>query len=627
VSFFRSAPSNSPATLLGGRYKLVEELGAGGFGQTFIAEDLHLPGNPRCVLKRLQPQITDPASLQTAKRLFDAEAQALYQLGSHDQIPRLLAHFEHEQEFYLAQELVVGQTLTEELIPGEPWSEAQVVELLCDLLGVLSFVHQQEVIHRDIKPANLMRRHLDRRIVLIDFGAVKQVSTQLTAPNSGATQTIAIGTPGYMPNEQLAGSPRFSSDVYAVGMVGIQALTGISPKSLPDDPVTSEILWRQYAPHVSEGLAAVLDKMIRYDFRARYAKAAEVLAAIEHWAIAPEHPVPSLPQRTEPVPVPQDTGAASAPTNVLSEAGQASQMPTEVGLGPRQATVLPPPLAALKATWLSTLMQLQRLGPRTQVLSLVGFAAMIGGLIAFAKPSPAPQPMSQSRSVAQSSPVVASPIPSLAPSPALLTSPATVPASTPAPVPDSIAQAAALLAQANQLRERKQFAQALDVYDKAIALNAQSPEAHWGRCYSLNTQEQFEAAIAACDAALKQRPDYAEALWSKGYARDRQGQDEDALSLYERATTVQPNLVEAWNNKGTALLQLDRPAEALAAFEEATRQRPTFVEAWNSRGVALWKLQRFEDAIASVDQALKIQPNYQPAVGLSRQMRQRAGRP
>ncbi|NJK54255.1 MAG: tetratricopeptide repeat protein [Leptolyngbyaceae cyanobacterium SU_3_3] len=598
-----------PETLLGGRYQLIEQLGAGGFGQTFIAQDVHLPGHPHCVLKRLQPQITDPEGLQTAKRLFDAEAQALYQLGSHDQIPRLLAHFEHEQEFYLAQELVVGQTLSKELIAGQPWTEAQVVVLLQDLLGILRFVHQQGVIHRDIKPANLMRRHSDQRLVLIDFGAVKQVSTQLTSMRSGATQTIAIGTPGYMPNEQLAGTPRFSSDVYAVGMVGIHALTGLSPKLLPDDSDTGETLWRQEAPQVSDGLAAVLDTMIRYDFRARYAQAAEALAAIEQWAIAAGMPSPSS---TSPI------QASTLRWEVKSAANKSdsihphpSQMGTEPVLNPHQPSGSPIPLILLKTVWQSTLAQLKRLKPRKQLLPLTGLV-LVGGLIAFINSLPYPQPRGQSPSGSNVS-RTASPSPS--------------PSSSPSPSPDPTAQAATLLTQANQLRERKQFAQALNVYEKAIALNAKSPDAHWGRCYSLNTQKKFTAAIAACDAALKLDPNYAEALWSKGYALDLQGQDQAALVLYERATTLKPNFAEAWNNKGTALLQLNRPAEALVALDQAIRRKSDFAEAWNSRGAALWSLQRFDEAIASVDQALQIQPNYQPALGLSKQMRQRAGRP
>ncbi len=304
-----------PEKPLGGRYKIIGELGAGGFGQTFLAEDLHLPDHPRCVVKQLKPQATDPNTLRTASRLFEMEAKVLYKLGNHDQIPRLLAHFEDNQEFYLAQELIEGESLTQELAGGQRWSQTWVVAFLQDLLHVLSFVHQQNVIHRDIKPSNLMRRRQDGRIVLIDFGAVKQVSTQVTNPKTGNTKTISIGTQGYTPKEQLGGNPRFSSDLYAVGMIAIQALTGIHPRRLTEDPQTGEINWRIHVPQVRSELAEILDCMVRYDYRVRYPMAAQALEAMR-----------SLPTSlTQSVPFPQPlSGATGATPSTDSELGEAS---------------------------------------------------------------------------------------------------------------------------------------------------------------------------------------------------------------------------------------------------------------------------------------------------------------
>lgn len=268
-------PDSKP---LGGRYRLIQPLGSGGFGQTFSAQDLHLPGHPLCVVKQLKPQVTTAEELQTARRLFDTEAQTLAKLGAHPQIPGLLAHFEEDQEFYLAQEFIQGHSLADEL--GAPWSEAQVVAFLGDLLGVLAFVHHHGVIHRDIKPSNLIRRAGDNRIVLIDFGAVKQVSTQATALRSGLSHTISIGTQGYMPSEQVSGRPQFSSDIYGVGILGIQALTGYPPTELHPDPHNSELDWQHYAPQAHPALLEVLDTMVRYDFRTRYTTATEALAAL-----------------------------------------------------------------------------------------------------------------------------------------------------------------------------------------------------------------------------------------------------------------------------------------------------------------------------------------------------------
>ena len=130
-----------------GAIKLISQLGVGGFGRTFLAEDLHLPGHPRCVVKQLKPQIRSDDTLQMARRCFNTEAQVLYQLGIHDQIPRLLAHFEENQEFYLAQEYIEGLPLTKELMEGKFWSENQVLFFLKEILTVLAFVHQRQVIH------------------------------------------------------------------------------------------------------------------------------------------------------------------------------------------------------------------------------------------------------------------------------------------------------------------------------------------------------------------------------------------------------------------------------------------------------------------------------------------------
>jgi serine/threonine-protein kinase len=264
-------------TTLRGRYKIVRNLGRGGFSETYLAEDRDLPGTPVCVVKRLKPYLNDPLAWQAAIKFFNKEAEALYKLGNHDQIPRLLAHFEENQEFYLVQEFINGNDLSRELSSGKRWSEEEVIDFLQDVLQILEFVHQQNVIHRDIKPANLIRRAADGKIFLIDFGAVKEINTLVVTPQGNTT--LAIGTPGYMPSEQNSGHPKFSSDIYAIGMTAIQALTGMLSVQLPKDPNTHETIWRDRV-QVSPQLADILDKMIRYDFRQRYQSTSEVLHAV-----------------------------------------------------------------------------------------------------------------------------------------------------------------------------------------------------------------------------------------------------------------------------------------------------------------------------------------------------------
>lgn len=272
--------------ILAGHYLIVRHLGGSGFGQTVLAQDTHLPGSPLCLVKQIVPRVNNLETLQIVKRLFDREAQILYRLGEHNQIPCLLAHFEQDENFYLVQEYIEGQPLDQELAECVKMDEASVIALLQDILQVLAFVHQQNVIHRDIRPSNLIRRSRDSKIVLVGFGAVQELISTQAADIYGQTSfTVLIGSPGYMPSEQQFGQPYFSSDIYAVGMVCLQALTGLRPGELSIKFFAGEICWdllSEYAP-ISPGLAAILDKMVRYDYRQRYQTATEALQALDQF--------------------------------------------------------------------------------------------------------------------------------------------------------------------------------------------------------------------------------------------------------------------------------------------------------------------------------------------------------
>ncbi|MFN6153317.1 serine/threonine protein kinase [Anabaena sp. AL09] len=280
--------------LLDHRYQVIRVLATGGFGQTYIAQDTRRPGNPICVVKHLKPANSDPNIFVTAKRLFNSEAETLEKLSNNDQIPRLLAYFDENQEFFLVQEFIDGHTLSEELIPGQPWSEVQVMQMLLEILSILEFVHQEGVIHRDIKPDNIIRREADCKLVLVDFGAVKQLRSPLVVVGGQQTATVAIGTPGYMPTEQGQGKPRPNSDIYALGIIAIQALTGVPVSQLQEDPDTGEINWQHLIP-VNPELVAILTKMVRYHFKERYQTATEALQACRDLVnITPELSQPSL---------------------------------------------------------------------------------------------------------------------------------------------------------------------------------------------------------------------------------------------------------------------------------------------------------------------------------------------
>jgi serine/threonine protein kinase len=298
-------------TMLGktltGRYKIVKRLGGGGFSQTFIAEDGYLPDHPQCVIKLLKPASLNGGVLKVTRELFDREAKVLYRLGRHDCIPSLLAHFEEDQEFFLAQELIEGDLLSQEITGSCRLGEEYTINFLLDILPTLDFVHQQQVIHRDLKPSNLIRRQSDRKIVLIDFGAVKEVSNSNSFDNPSS---LVIGSAGYMPNEQYSGRTMFCSDIYALGIIAIQALTGIRPTQIPSNPTTGELQWHNPL-EFNSALVEIIDSMIAIDWRQRYQSASEVLEALDQLQLrsqihSPE-PLPSifdspdLPDEPEPI--------------------------------------------------------------------------------------------------------------------------------------------------------------------------------------------------------------------------------------------------------------------------------------------------------------------------------------
>jgi serine/threonine protein kinase len=266
--------------IIRGHYRIERELGRGGFGITYLSVDLDLPSHPQVVVKKLSPQKNNINIFSIAKERFETEAKVLERLGEqHEQIPELLAYFEENFEFYLVQEFVDGDDLRHEIIKGLPLSENKVINILQGVLEILEFVHHKRIIHRDIKPSNLMRRRSDGKIVLIDFGAIKEVSTLEVNDNRELYSTCNIGTPGYKPLEQEQGYPQLSSDIYALGIVGIQAITGLHPEQLEKDQY-GNLNWRKHAPDINNALADVLNRMVHPNLEERYKSATEALSVL-----------------------------------------------------------------------------------------------------------------------------------------------------------------------------------------------------------------------------------------------------------------------------------------------------------------------------------------------------------
>ncbi|MBE8999310.1 serine/threonine protein kinase [Nostoc sp. LEGE 12447] len=281
--------------LLGGRYRPTQVLSdEGGFGRTYLAEDVHKL-NECCVVKQFAPKLQGTGPLTKAIELFKQEASRLQELAEHPQIPTLLAYFEQNGYLFLVQQFINGQNLLKERERRGNYSETEIRELLLDLLPVLKFIHVRGVIHRDIKPQNIIRRQSDGRLVLIDFGASKQ----LTATVQTKMGTV-IGSHGYTALEQMQDGKAYpASDLFSLGATCFHLLTGVRPSQLWIQQGYSWVgSWRQYlispgkdGVSVSIELGEVLDKLLQLDIQKRYQSADEVIADLTPGL----SPLPSLP--------------------------------------------------------------------------------------------------------------------------------------------------------------------------------------------------------------------------------------------------------------------------------------------------------------------------------------------
>jgi len=285
--------------ILGARYRIVRELGQGGFGRTYLAEDLSR-FKELCVLKEFAPHFQSTYASKKSQELFEREASVLYQL-EHPQIPQFRELFRARQgdkiSLFLVQDFVVGQTYHALLMAlksqGQQFTETEVTELLLQILPVLEYIHSLGVIHRDIAPDNLMLRTSDGQPVLIDFGGVKQVAVTVARKFQGTifdTKKIPatrVGKIGYAPPEQIQqGMASPSSDLYALAATALVLLTGKEPSQLID-PQSMNWDWRREVS-LSPKLGDILDRMLQRIPSDRFASATDVIQALTSESVAEE---------------------------------------------------------------------------------------------------------------------------------------------------------------------------------------------------------------------------------------------------------------------------------------------------------------------------------------------------
>jgi tetratricopeptide (TPR) repeat protein len=569
----------APGRILNHRYQITRQLAKGGFGQTYLAQDLHLPNSDRCAIKQFKPVSNHADTIATARRLFANEAKILHDLGNHAQIPRLFAYFEEDGEFFLVQEYIEGEDLAAEIDRGiYRGNEQSVLALLVEILEILDFVHRKNVIHRDVNPYNLIRRYSDGKLVLIDFGAVKQVTTSLSKQGQ-TVSTIAIGTPGYYPSEQAHGHPRKASDIYAVGTIALQALTGQTPQDFSLDPRTGELSWQ---PLVTTGAKfnGLLDRMIRYDFRERYADASEALAAgrqLYQQTYFSGTPTQVVPPRAPLVPKILPRGVM-----ILGSIGAMMVLVTGYQAFSHWKTV-------------HTVSELYERGNTLYELKRYSDA-----LVSYREALKI-DPENADAWKGQGDTNLA-----LKKYPQALANYEKAIELT----PDSWQ---AWLGRGQALERFGKKTEALDSFDRSLELNSSAWEAWWGKAEVYLAREEYSAAHNALDKLLKLQPDRADFWYQKGWSLQNLDEYERAIKAYDKAVAIEPDKALAWYQRGNCFNHLQKTKEALESYTKAIQFDENLAIAHYSRGMILQKEGKIEESLSALERATKANPRYYQA--------------
>lgn len=558
--------------LLRGRYKVTRELSRGGFGITYLAEDIQL-SNSLCVIKKLDPLSAD---IETAKILFEREAHILFFLQQNQQIPKYFNYFEEGQNYYLVQEYIKGQSL--EKLLALRWTDINVTHFLQEILLILKYLHQINIIHRDIKPSNVMRREEDGRYILIDFGSVKQLDP--THSGQQLPPQTMIGTPGYAPTEQMAGRPGFTSDIYGLGITAIHLLTGIYPTHLTRDEQDNVIFPQDV--NLDNSLASLLKKMVYSTPDRRYQSVDKVLEHVNEIITKLER-------------------------NATKQRGSVSSNPHPGGL--LRLWHIPIILVALGAIIASIEIINPFIRPSYHVYQgnhLLDTYQPKKALEEFQnvleiKPNSGEGWKGQGNALF----VLGSDIRAL----------------------ESYNQALKL--QPNDVKTLNnkgqvlykigRYQEALDSHDKVLKIDPNNAEALSGKGLAYLGLQQFEKATEYFEK-LKAiiGPNMPRIWYDIALAREQLEGSQAAKKYYEVALEVADEYLKkkptdpiVWTGRGNVLLKLNRPDDAIASYEKALEIDKNFYEALLGKANTLSGIKRRDEARAAYDQAIQVRPeNY-----------------
>ncbi|MDZ8050393.1 MAG: tetratricopeptide repeat protein [Aulosira sp. ZfuVER01] len=541
--------------LLDARYRILTILSAEELAQTYLVEDTNLPDS-QFVLKQLHPANKNPQDLKILNRLFTGEAETLEKLGQeHDRIQKLVGYFQENEEFYLVQEFIPGNSLAEEMLLGTPLESEQVINLLSEVLEILVFAHSHEVIHQNIKPTNIIRRESDKKLVLVDFGSIKEIVTTI------------VGNLEYIPVEQLHGNTQYNSDIYALGILAIAALIGLNANEVAILPsqknlLTGEIVWRTKIPHINRELAKIIDKMVRFDYRKRYQSATEVL-----------HDLKQLNNYGDE----KQKHENRKPWLILT--GIASCITLGVAAW---FFLIPKPSSDPKLLYLQGVEKYEAgkyqeaVNDFTQAIEINPRNALAYNRRgdAFYRLGDYQKSLSDSSKAIQLNPQDAN----------------------------------AYYDRGFSHYELGKYKEAIADYTKAIKLNAKNPYNYYGRGLVRAKLKDHQGAMADFGKAIALKPKYTDAYLQRGILHRRLRHKQAAIQDFDTALEMNPHDAQAYYQRGLTQFTYNQNQAAIQDYNRAIESNPKYIEAYLNRGDVYSDMGKNLEATEDYNQVLLLNP-------------------
>ncbi|MFW9257737.1 tetratricopeptide repeat protein [Nostoc sp. CALU 546] len=575
---------------LDGHYRILKVLNDGEKGKTYLVEDTNLPGS-ELLVKQLCPPNKNSQTLTILSRLFTSKAATLEKLGQeNDKIQKLVAYFEENEEFYIVQEFIPGNSLSDEIIQGQPLSEDQVISFLSEILEILVIVHSYGVIHRDIKPANIIRRESDKKLVLVNFVTFNEAITN------------TVDNLEYMPIEQVNGNLKYNSNIYALGIVAIAALLGLTAKEISNlqsqkNKLTGEIVWRPKNLKVNRKLEKIINKMVRFDYRKRYQYATEVLDDLKKLTNV------------------EDQQKQHDKRLLLVLTGIAGFIVLGVGAWILQ---LPKPVSDAQKTLYQQGVNKYESGNYEGAVKDFNQAIELDpqNALAYNKRGDAYYRLGDYEQAQADS------------SQAILLNPQDANAYFDRGFAfyglSKYKEAIADYTQAIKLNSENAYAYygrglarsqvkdnkgAIGDFSKAIALKPEYTEAYLQRGILRRRLKQRLAAIQDFDAIIKINPSDAKAYYQRGLTQFLNKQQYAALKDYTDAININPKYIEAFLNRGDIYSDLGNKVEATEDYNTILEIDPKFIAAYIHRGIHRFSFGNYKGAIEDYTEALKLDTN------------------